>query len=82
MQETVKTHKKSLLRKISTIFFLPIISTIFMTGWILTQIGSLGEHKEINPKTLRSYPGFEKYVKESEEPEEDSRIANEPLIIT
>jgi uncharacterized membrane protein len=64
------------------IVFLPIIITIWMTGWILTQIGDLGKPIEISPKTLKSNAAFKKYVKESEEPEKDSRIANEPLIVT
>ena len=52
-----------------------------MTGWVLTQIGEPGESTEISQKTLRTHPRFEALVKESEVPDEDSRIVNEPQIV-
>ena len=81
MQKSVKEHRNPLLRKIITVVFLPIIIFVWMTGWILTQIGSQGEHTEISQKTLLTHPKFEEYVKELEAPDEDSRIADEPQIV-
>jgi hypothetical protein len=81
MQESVKMRRSSLLRNSITIVFLPIIIFIWMTGWALTQSGEPGESTEISQKTLRTHPRFEALVKESEVPDEDSRIVNEPQIV-
>ena len=81
MQDNLKTQKKSLLRKIGIIAFLPIIITIWMTGWVLTQIGSQGEPSKINQETLLTHPGFKTYEKRSEVPDEESREINEPQIV-
>jgi hypothetical protein len=80
MQENAKAHRNSLLRKIVTIVFLPIIIIIWITGWTLTQIGDQREPTKINQKTLQTCPGFKAHQKESKATEEDSRIANEPII--
>jgi len=80
MQKSVKAHRNSLLRKIVTIVFLPIIIIIWMTGWTLTQIGDQGEPTNINQKTLQTYPGFKAHQKESKATDEEPRIANEPVI--
>ena len=79
MQKSMKAHKKSLLRKIVTIVFLPIIIIIWMTGWTLTQIGDRREPTNIDQKTLQTHPGFKAHQKESKT-DEESRIANEPII--
>lgn len=79
MQENVKAHSNSLLRKIVTIVFLPIIIIIWMTGWTLTQIGDQGESTNINQKTLRTHPEFKAHEKESKAIDEESRITNEPI---
>lgn len=81
MQGNMKAKRDPLLRKIITLAFLPIIIFIWMTGWILIQIGSQEKPTEISQKTLQTHPGFKAYVKECELPEEDSRIANEPQIV-
>ena len=81
MQDNVKTQKKSLLRKIVTIAFLPIIITIWMTGWVLTQLGIQGELIEIKPKTMPTHHGFKEYAKETKEPNENSTRVNEPQIV-
>ena len=81
MQENVKMRRSSLLRKIITVTFLPIIIFIWMTGWALTQIGEPVESTESNQKALRTHPRFESFVKESEAPNEDAKIANEPQIV-
>lgn len=81
MQENVKMRRSSLLRKIITVTFLPIIIFIWMTGWALTQIGEPVESTESSQKALRTHPRFESLGKESEAPNEDTKIANEPHIV-
>ena len=84
MQRHTHTGRNPFWRKIIIVAFLPIITLIWMIGWILTQIGDQGEYKEISQKTLQTYPGCKTYVQESEasnEDIEDSDIAYEPEII-
>jgi len=81
MQKNVKMRRSSLLRKIITVTFLPIIIFILMTGWALTQIGEPVESRESSQKTLRTHPRFESLVKESKALNEDTKIANEPQIV-
>ena len=80
MRENSKANSNSLLRKIVTIVFLPIIIIIWMTGWALTQIGDQMESANINQKPLRACPGFKAHEKESKKMDEGSRITNEPII--
>jgi len=81
MQDNVKMRRSSLLRKIMTVTFLPIIIFIWMTGWALTQIGEPVESTESGQKALRTYPRFKSLVKESEAQDEDTKIANETQIV-
>ena len=81
MQDNLKAKRNPLLRKIVTLAFLPIIIFIWVTGWILTQIGDQGEPSEISQKSLQTHLGFKAYAKESEVADEDSRIVNEPQIV-
>lgn len=81
MQKNVKEHRNPFLHKIITVVFLPITIFVWMTGWILTQIGSQGEHIEISQKTLLTNPKFEEYDEESEAPDEESRITDKPQIV-
>jgi hypothetical protein len=81
MQQNVKTLSTSLLRKTITFVLLPIIVTVWMTGWTLMQIGSTGRPREIKQRTTHAPPEFE--VREKSEPprvEEDSRIPNKPIM--
>lgn len=79
MQKTANM-RNSLLRKTSTIVFLPLITFIWITGWALTRKGDSIEHREISQKTLRTKPRFEADTKEFKVSDEDSRIANEQQI--
>lgn len=81
MQDNLKAKRNPLLRKIVTLAFLPIIIFIWMTGWILTQIGDQGEPSEISQKSLPTHLGFKEYAKETKAPNEDSSIVNEPQIV-
>jgi hypothetical protein len=81
MQKNVKTRQSSLLRNSITILLLPIIIFIWTTGWTLTQIGEPGKSTESSQKALRTHPRFESLEKESEIPNEDSTITNEPQIV-
>lgn len=81
MQDNLKAKRNPLLHKIIVVAFLPIITFIWMIGWILTQIGDQGEPSEISQKTLPTRFGFKEYVKETEAPDEDSIIVNEPQIV-
>lgn len=78
MQENVKEHRNPFLRKIIAVVFLPIIIFVWMTGWTLTQIGSQREQTETSQKTPQTHLQYEK---ESEAPDEDLRITNEPQIV-
>ena len=80
MQDNAKKDRIAPLRKIIIIVFLPFITFIWMTGWILTQIGNPGELVENNKETLKIYHKFETHLKEPE-PDEDPRMANEPPIV-
>ena len=72
MQQTTHARRAPLWRRVMTIALLPTIIFLWMTGWILTQIG------------VRAHPEFEAHRKEFRIPDEyneDSRIAYEPEII-
>ena len=79
MQDNAQKDRIAPLHKIIIIVFLPFITFIWMTGWILTQIGNLGDPVENNKETLRIHHKIETHLKESE-PDEDPRMANEPAI--
>jgi hypothetical protein len=81
IQQNSHSRRVPVWRKILTLGLLSIIMFVWITGWILTQIGDQRESTEISQKSLRTHPGFETYVKESEVPDEDSRIVNEPQIV-
>ncbi|MFH1327445.1 MAG: hypothetical protein ABIH76_01125, partial [Candidatus Bathyarchaeota archaeon] len=61
---------------------LPAIILLWMTGWILTQMGSQEMSTEIRQKTDRTHPEFQAN-EENNIPgdNEDSRIAYNPEII-
>ena len=81
MQEVVKALNNSLWRKIIIIVFLPIIVMVWMMGWTLIQIVPTWESTKIKQTATHAPPEFE-VLEESEIPkvEEDSRIANEPIM--
>ena len=81
MQESVKVGQSSPVRKTIIIVLLPVIIVVWMTGWILTQIALQKELIEIKPKTVSTHHGFKEYAKETNEPNEDSTIVNEPQIV-
>lgn len=81
MQKSVKAQRKSLLRKIVTIVFLPIIIIIWMTGWTLTQIGDQRDPSNINQEPLRTRTGFNVHEEDSNEMDEKKRVTNEPIIV-
>jgi len=68
-------------RKTLNIGLLPIIIFLWMTGWILTQIGSKERPQKISQKSMVTPTESEAHKKESRIPDEDSRIAYEPEII-
>jgi len=84
MQEHAHTRRNPVWRKIIVVAFLPIITFIWMIGWVLTQIGSQEGQIQIRQKTMHPQTEFEAHTKESEastEDIEDSNIAYEPEII-
>jgi hypothetical protein len=53
-----------------------------MTGWMLFLIGRKPCYPEISKKSLVTHYGIKTNVKKSEIPDEDSRVANELIIVT
>ena len=83
MQENAKVRRISLVRKICTIVFLPIIICVWMIGWVLSQMGSPMNPLEINQKTLQTHSRLESVEKNSEPSEteiEEKRRVIEPII--
>ncbi len=68
-------------RKTLTVGLLPIITFLWITGWILTQIESQERPTKIRQKTMTNHPELETQEKESQTPDEYSKIAYEPEII-
>ena len=81
MQDNVKVKKRSLLRKVATIVFLPILILVWMTGWILIQSGDPGKQVAIKQKTKHSSPKLNSYFNEPQEQEEDTTNLNEQQIV-
>jgi len=80
MQKSTKMRRKSLLRSSIRLIFLPLIIFIWMTGWILTQIGQPTESTKISQNNFRINLRSKEPEIESKLQDEDSRIANEPII--
>ena len=79
MQKNAKERKNPFLRKIFIVAFLPIITFVWITGWILSQIGDQRRTVEMRQKTLLTRQQF---VKEPEALKKDSGTDIEPQIIT
>ena len=82
MPQNLRDHRTPVWRKIATLVLLPAIILLWMTGWILTQMGSQEAFTEIRQKTDRTYPEFQAN-EDTKIPEdnEDSQIAHNPEII-
>lgn len=82
MPQNRREHRTPVWRKIATLVLLPAIILLWMTGWILTQMGSQEMSTEIRQKTDMTHPEFQAN-EENKMPEdnEDSQIAYEPEII-
>jgi len=52
MPQNLREHRTPVWRKIVTLVLLPAIILLWMTGWILIQIGSQGESTIIRQKTV------------------------------
>lgn len=76
----MKTQRNSILRRIITIVFLPIIVVIWMTGWTLMQIGSTGRPREIKQDIMHTPSEFETQEKSEIPIDEDSRIIDQPIV--
>lgn len=77
----MKTQSNSLLRKIITIVFLPIIVIVWMTGWTLMQIGSAWRHQKIKQDAPHASSEFESQDEsEIRKVDEDDRIVDQPLV--
>ena len=82
MKESAKLRRISVVRKIVTIVFLPIIIGIWMIGWTLAQIGNSGEQIEINQKVLQTHRKLDTTETDTETTEteiDDRRITTEPI---
>ena len=82
MPQNLREHRTPVWRKIATIVLLPAIILLWMTGWILTQMGSQEMSTEIMQKTDLTHPEFQAN-EENKIPEDvqDSQIAHNPEII-
>jgi len=75
-------HRTPVWRKTVTLALLPAIILLWMTGWVLTQIGSSCLSAEIRQKSDLTYPEFQANEdSEIAEDDENSRIAYKPEII-
>jgi len=83
MLHNVNARNTPVWRKIVTLVFLPTIIFLWMTGWVLTQIGSPVESPEIRQKTVLASNEFQA-DEETTNPKDfqDSRIAPNPEILT
>ena len=82
MPQNLREHRTPVWRKIATIVLLPAIILLWMTGWILTQMGSQEMSTEIMQKTDRTHIEFQAN-EDAKMPEDvqDSQIAHNPDII-
>jgi hypothetical protein len=82
MPQKINWRRPPVWRKTVTLFLLPVIILLWMTGWILTKVGSSCMSAEIRPKADIIYPRFQANEKsETAKEDEDSRIAYKPEII-
>jgi len=82
MPQKINMRRTPVWRKIVTLVLLPAIILLWMTGWILTQIGSQGMSTEIRQKTvLANHESQANEETKIPEDDEDSRIVYKPEII-
>jgi len=81
MQENVKSHRSSLLHKVISVVFLPVIVFIWTVGWTLITIGGPVGSKASSHGALRIDQKLVSHEKELEAPNEDAKAANEREIV-
>jgi len=82
MPQNLREHRTPVWRKIATLVLLPAIICLWMTGWILTQMGSQEMSTEIRQKTvIANHDSQANEDTKMPEDNEDSQIAYEPEII-
>ena len=82
MPQNLREHRTPVWRKIATIVLLPAIILLWMTGWILTQMGSQEMSTEIRQKTvIANHESQANEETKLPEDVQDSRIAYNPEII-
>ena len=82
MLPKINRHRTPVWRKTVTLFLLPTIILVWMTGWVLTRIGSSCMSTEIRQTADLPYPEFQANGEtEISEDDEDSRVAYKPEII-
>jgi len=82
MQRNVNARRTPIWRKIITLVLLPAIIVLWMTGWILTQIGSQGESIELRPKNVLAHHTSQANDETKiPEKDEDSNMPYNPEII-
>ena len=80
MPTAINNRRTPIWRKTITLFLLPVIIPLWMTGWILTQIGSQENSNPIRQKTVLTQTIYQKND-EPTNPQEDSQIPYQPQII-
>ena len=82
MAKITHARKTPFWRKILTLVMLPALVFIWMTGWILTQIGSQNEPSQIRQETMLPHYKSSKNEETKESNKKDnSRIAYNPEIV-
>ena len=82
MPTAVKSRRTPIWRKVTILVLLPVITLLWMTGWILTQLGSQGNSKEIRPKTMLTQTTYQTNNEtKTPQKDEDSQIPYRPEII-
>jgi hypothetical protein len=82
MSQKINGRRTPVWRKTVTLFLLPVIILLWMTGWVLTQIGSSCMSTEIRQKADITYPGFQANGETGiAEDDGDSRIVYKPEIV-
>lgn len=69
-------------RKIMTIVSLPVVISLWMVGWALTQIGHQSGSTGIKQKINSSHAKFEAHKRFKTSKNKDSRIVYKPDIIS
>ena len=73
MPRNVNARRTPIWKKIITLVLLPAIIVLWMTGWILTQIGSQGESIELRPENVLVHHVCQA-IDETKIPEEDEDL--------